>query len=457
MAVSDLNKARAVKEWREEERTIALHNKRLLMTEVENYGRVDTPLLILTLLLICYGLIMLFSVSMSAAYAEYNDPLYYFMRQFRFSVFGFILMFIVARFIPVRRFNQVPILLGVYGFVTMLLLAVFVMGKEGDFGGMRWLELGPIQFQPSEVAKLGIIFCLSSYYALIRKMQRKGKWVVKDEKQQLMIDGRLYILLPAGATGAWMLLIGMQPHLSGLIITFLLTLALMIAAGIPWRVWLNGLIQFLPILLVLVLLLVLLFPSMKGQSFIEFLEEKFAHVKTRLEIYSNPEGVDDDTIFQVRQARYALGSGGWTGKGIGMGQQKAGFLPMVYNDYILPAIGEELGFLGTASVLILFLAYFYLGLRVALNASSIFNAMITFGSTFLITIQAFLNVAVASEVIPSTGVSLPFFSYGGTANLFFMLAASLVLNVSRSGQRADPELEKIFRKRRSRMRAGRKQ
>lgn len=444
MAVSDFQKAReeiALREAKEKR-----SERHFLMSEVQNFGRMHAGFLIMTFVLVSYGLIMLFSASISSGYAEAGDPLFYVRKQFGFTILGLAALFIIAGITPIRFYNNFTFMAGTYLVTTALLLLVMIMGTEGDFGAVRWLRLGPIKFQPSEVCKITSIYCMASYFSFVRKMQRQGVWVSEDPKRQLIIDGRVYILIPAIAMGVWLMLVLMQPHLSGAIIIFIITGSLFLVADIPWKVWVSGLIQLLPILLVFALIFILIFPVLKhGQSFFEFAADKFSHVTQRISTFQNPDEASSDQIHQVKQSRYALGSGGLTGKGLGMGQQKSGFLPMVYNDYILPAIGEELGFFGSVSVLALFVIYFLMGTSIALNASGLFSAMMAWGCTFLITMQAMLNMAVAAEVIPATGISLPFFSYGGTANIFFLIAAGFILCVSRSGQRMDKELKELLK------------
>lgn len=446
MAVSDLNKARKLKAEQEKAQATRIKTNSQIAKDIDTYGRIDLPLLLVFLIILCFGLIMLFSASLSSAYADQGDPLYYVRRQLLFTALGGALVFILLRF-PIRFFNRFFMTIIVYGVCTLSLLAVLLAGVQGDYGAVRWLDIFGIQFQPSEMCKVGAIFCLATYFPAVPALRKIPLFHhPQDEKKQLKADAFLYITFPALAMGIWLILIFIQPHLSGALIVGSLVLTLFLMAKIPGRIWLRALLQLLPILLIGILLLTLFYPLLhQGESFMTFIGERFAHVFSRLSTFSNPDAASADSIHQIQQARYALGSGGLTGKGLGMGRQKSGFLPMVYNDFILPSIGEELGFLGTISVLVLFVLFFLCGTRISLNAVNKYSAMLAFGSTLLITIQALLNIAVASEVIPTTGVSLPFFSYGGTAHVFMMLAVGFILSVSKTGQRADPELLNIIR------------
>lgn len=446
MAVSDLDKARKVKRQREEAKKLQNQNRRYFQSEVERFGRMDTAMLVLTVLLVCYGLIMLFSASMSSGYAEWGNPLYFVRKQLLTTVAGFLIIFLIGHVFPIRIFNDYRLAVIVYAVITLTLALVSVMGREGVYGGVRWIEIGGFQFQPSEPAKVAAIYCLATHFSVWRSRIMKGRFDHFPAAKKKHLEAFWLISFPALCMGLWMLLIVIQPHLSGFVIMFTLCAAIFLAAGFPWKMWLTALTQLLPLLLIAILIIVMIFPLLKdGQSLFKYIGDRFQHVSTRLQLYENPDAASEDAIRQIRQSRYALGSGGLFGKGLGMGQQKSGFLPMVYNDYILPSIGEELGFIGTLSVTVLFFVYFLLGMRITLNASSLYAALLAWGCTFLITIQAFFNIAVAAEVIPSTGISLPFFSYGGSANIFFLTAAGFVLGVSKSGQKADPELRRVLK------------
>ncbi|MDO5015555.1 MAG: putative peptidoglycan glycosyltransferase FtsW [Eubacteriales bacterium] len=449
MPVSDLGKAKKIKAQDEAKQRERREDMAFLRSELENYNRVNLPMLLLVFAMLSYGLIMLFSASLSSAYAEWGDPMYYVKRQFFFTLIGLILVFVMLR-IPIRFFNRPVFTAAVYGAGTILLLLVRLKGVQGDYGAMRWLSLGPIQFQPSELCKIAAIYVLASYFPYVEKAQRQGRWIEDDSRQQLITDGRLYIVYPAVAMGVWLVLILIQPHFSGAFILFLVTASIFWVAKIPGKVWLSGLAQLLPILLILAILLFAIFPLLtKGQSFFDFLSKRFAHVFSRLNTFNNPEEASEDSLHQVVQSRYALGSGGWTGKGLGMGQQKSGFLPMVYNDFILPSIGEELGFLGSVSIIALFVVFFLIGVSICTSCNSKFTVILSWGCTLLITLQALLNIAVAAEVIPPTGISLPFFSYGGSSQIFFLLAVGFILSCSKTGQKADKNLQYILLEQRS--------
>lgn len=443
MAISDLDLAREIKQ---EDAANQSHTQDLLALRdtLENYGKTNLSLLIVTFILLCFGLIMLFSASLSSAYASWGDPLYFVKRQLIFTVIGLVFIYFFIK-VPIRFFNRFIFTVSLYGLVTLLLALVRLKGVTGDYGAVRWLTIGPIQFQPSEMAKVAAIFCLASYFPYVEKLRRRGAFQADDARQQLLKEGRIFISYPIAAMGLWFFLIAIQPHLSGAIIFFFLVASMFLVARIPGRLWLAGLVQLLPVFLIIGMLALLLFPLFNdGEGILDFVQKRFAHVFSRLETFNNPDEASQDNLLQVRQSRYALGSGGLLGKGLGMGQQKSGFLPMVYNDFILPAVGEELGFVGTFLILFLFLFFFFTGVQITLNSNSQYAALMAWGSTFLITIQALMNMAVMAEIFPPTGISLPFFSYGGSSHIFFLIAVGFLLSVSKSGQKVDPQLKQIL-------------
>lgn len=398
-------------------------------------GPMNIWLLALIILLIAYGLVMLFSASISAAYAEHGNPMYFVIRQFRFTLLGLAAMFLIAKLTPIQFYHHRLFVLLAYGVTTLLLLWVAIRGITGDFGAQRWISIAGLLFQPSELVKVSAVYCLAAYQSLLRNAQAKGAYRYPDAKTQLKKDGWLYIIFPGSLMLFQIFLIALQPHLSGAIIVSFLVLMVFLAARIPWRIWKSALLQLLPylILLVLLLVLVLAFGQAEDSPFASVMD-KFSHVQNRLTVFLRPEDASSDQKHQVLQSRLALGAGGFAGKGLGMSRQKSGFLPMVYNDYILPAIGEELGYVGTASITLLFSCFLLLGSFIALRAKTYFASLMAWGYTVLICLQAFLNIAVAAELIPATGISLPFFSYGGTSTIFFLVASGFILAVSRADQ-----------------------
>ncbi|MGB4610833.1 MAG: FtsW/RodA/SpoVE family cell cycle protein [Saccharofermentanales bacterium] len=410
--------------------------------ELGKFRRLNAPLLIITIVLVCFGLIMLFSASMSTSFAtQGDDSKYYFIRQAGMVALGLGIGLVFATFFEIKSINNKRIVLGMYILTTLLLVLVILKGRS-EMGATRWINIGPFGFQPSELAKFTSVLFLAHYFSFTKGERAKGNFRAKSPSGQFWLDGRIDFLFPVLILGLWLILIVIQPHLSGAIIFLTLCFAVFLAARIPWRSWLSGIIQLLPILLIGIVLTALILPATKGVTLTEFVESKFAHSAKRIETFEAEDEVSEDQSYQIRQAEIAMGTGGLTGVGLGQGRQKFNYLPQVHNDYIFPAIAEELGYIGTMSVLILFAVQFFIGVRIALNANSVFACLIAWGYSFLIILQVLLNVAVATEVIPATGITLPFFSYGGTSNIVFLVEIGMVLCVSRTGQTANKVLIK---------------
>lgn len=402
--------------------------------------RMNGLLLILVLIMIAFGLVMLFSASMSDGYANYEgNSMYYVLRQATFTALGLVVALGIAIIFHVDFFNKIFFVALLYGLTTALLLYVAVAGEIIN-SARRWIRVGPITMQPSELAKVASVFCLAGYFSWRRRRMANGKVKQRSKLVTWLQDGWRDILIPGGAMLVWLVLVVRQPHLSGFIILSFIILTVFLASGLPFRSWASGILQAIALILIIALLVGALLPiylNSSGQTMDELVEsvtDNFAHVERRIDMFLSPEDADSDDIYQITQAIIAIGSGGLTGVGLGKGRQKYNYLPEAHNDYVFAIIGEELGFLGTISVLILFVVFLITGVMISIKAKDNYSAMLAAGYTGLISIQAFLNMGVATRLLPSTGISLPFFSYGGTSNIFFLTAVGFLLAVSRSGQ-----------------------
>jgi cell division protein FtsW len=400
--------------------------------------RINSGLLIITLILVCFGLIMLFSASMSDGYASKSgNSMFYVIKQAGITAMGLAVALILALIIPARFFDRFWLAILAYGLTTGLLVYVKFFGLLIN-GARRWVSIG-VQFQPSELAKLAVVYCFASYVSMIRRQRARGKLRFRTPLRQFLADGWLDILLPGAAMLLWIGLIAWQPHVSGAMILAFLVLVAYLAAGIRPGSWLSGLVQLLVILLVIALLAGAAIPFLPADKLdrVEMkVSENFQHVTERIVNFLNPDQASKDDTYQVDQSIIAIGSGGLSGIGLGAGRQKYNYLPEAHNDFVFAIIGEELGFAGTVCVLLLFVLFLFIGVSITLRAASPYMAILAAGYTMLISIQALLNIAVATKTLPPTGVSLPFFSYGGTSNLFFLLAIGFILAVSRTGQRS---------------------
>lgn len=402
--------------------------------------RMNGLLLILVLIMIAFGLVMLFSASMSDGYANYEgNSMYYVLRQATFTALGLVAALFIAIVFQVDFYNNIFFVALLYGLTTALLLYVAIAGDVIN-SARRWIRIGSFTLQPSELAKVASVFCLAGYFSWRRRRMASGKVKQRSKLISWLMDGWRDILIPGGSMLIWLFLVVRQPHLSGFIILSFIILTVFLASGLPFRSWSSGILQAIALILIIALLVGALLPiylNSSGQTMDELIKsvtDNFAHVGRRIDMFLSPEDADSDDIYQITQAIIAIGSGGLTGVGLGKGRQKYNYLPEAHNDYVFAIIGEELGFLGTLSVLLLFVVFLVTGIMISIKAKNNYSAMLAAGYTGLISIQAFLNMGVATRLLPSTGISLPFFSYGGTSNIFFLTAVGFLLAVSRSGQ-----------------------
>ena len=371
-------------------------------------GRLDIPFLVLTLLLLAVGLVMLLSASYAIAYFDTvtdtgdASPMKYFTNQAIFAALGIAALLVVS-FIPLsflRRFSF-PAILAALG----LLLGVLLTGLRGN-GAVRWIALGPITFQPSELVKAALILAFAD-------------WTVRFGPER-MRTFRAGVLPFALVLGLFSVLLLMQPHLSATIIILAVGAIMMYAGGTRWY-WFAA-------AAVVGLMLVL---YIRGHA--EWVIEKAqtSYMFARIAAWLDPESQRLGDGWQIIQSLYAIGSGGLLGLGLGNSRQKYLYLPEAQNDYIFSIICEELGFVGAVLILLLFAVLILRGYWLALQCRNQFSRMMVIGFTSLIAIQVFLNVGVVTNFLPSTGISLPFFSSGGTALIVQLAEVGLILSASR--------------------------
>lgn len=359
-------------------------------------GSLDVPFLILVLTLVIFGLIMLFSASYATAYYRFNDSYKFIKQQAFFAVVGVVAMFIASR-VDYHIFHKLALPLLA---VTMVLLVVVLFMPELN-GAKRWIFLpGLGNFQPSEIAKFSVIVLFSNIIA------------INADKMKTFAYGVLPFGLVLGSIAVLMLL---EPHLSGTILICSIGAVMMFIGGTSLK-WfgLGGAIGAGGITAA-----VLAFPDL------------VPYAMTRIEMWKNPFMDIQGKGHQTVQSLYAIGSGGLFGLGLGNSRQKHMYVPEPQNDFIFSIICEELGFIGAMLVILLFVALLIRGATVAIYAKDKFGAMLVVGITAQVTIQAMLNIAVVTNTIPNTGISLPFFSYGGTSLLMLLGEMGVVLSVSR--------------------------
>ena len=395
----------------QEEKRLRRQERRLKIRELQELakGPIDMPFLVLVLMLTVIGLIMLFSASFPSALNKYNDAAYFVIRQARFAAAGVAFMLVMSK-INYQRLRGVATFVLLASIVLLILVVLPGPNEYGKLFGVRennavrWLRMflvaGPT-YQPSEVAKLGIII----YFAATIS-QRKDK--MRTFK---------YGILPYGILlGIYALLMLAEPHLSGCILLVGIGAVMMVVGGMDWR-WVTA-----GILLACLALYAVLFTD---------LMEIIGYNSSRILTWRDPFWDPKDDSYQMAQSLIAIGSGGLFGVGLGRGRQKFMFLPEEHNDFIFAIICEELGYVGAGIIMILFALLIIRGYWIAIHARDRFGALLAVGVTTQIGLQVFLNIAVVTGLIPATGISLPFFSYGGTALLIQLFEVGIVLSVSR--------------------------
>ena len=365
-------------------------------------GHFDTPFLILVLTLLGIGLVTLFSSSYASSLYYLGNSYYYILRQLFFAVVGVAAMLAASlvnyRFL--RNFSWLA-----YGVSLILMAACYLFPAQQ--GAQRWIQLGPLSFQPSEIAKFSVILLFA--HLMDRDKDKMGR----------MIEGTWRYIVLYGAVAVILIF---QPHLSGTLLIGFIALTMMLVGGTKFSNLLKIGVPLLVLLLVVAFLLQ------------DFILEQFAHVVTRLTYWLDPFSTTDPGSYQTRQSLLAIGSGGLWGVGFGESRQKHMYHPEVRNDFVFAIVCEELGFIGASLVIILFAMLVWRGYHIAMHARDRFGSLLVTGITTQIGLQAFLNIAVVTNLIPNTGISLPFFSYGGTALLIMLAEIGVVLAVSRQAR-----------------------
>ncbi len=367
--------------------------------ELINPQRFDFTMFLIVTILLAFGLVMLFSASYASAKNSFGDSFYYINRQLAFAIGGFAAMIFVS-FIDYRLYCQKFIVFLAVVVSVSLMILVFVMGKTVG-GAQRWLEVAGSAFQPSEILKLATIIVLADY------MQRN--YDNRNDFKKGFMPLVIRIVIACG-------LVIIQPHLSCTVIIFLTSFCMLGIGGTnPRHLALIGIAVAVGLFMI-----VKVFPIIG-----------FDYVTDRLLSWQDPEADIGDATYQTYQSLVTIGSGGMFGLGLGNSRQKYGYLPVTQNDFIFSVICEELGFVGAIVVILLFIVLLFRGFYIASAAPDKFGMLLCSGIVIHLTIQAFLNIAVATNAMPNTGVSLPFISYGGTALMMQMAEMGIVLNISR--------------------------
>lgn len=363
----------------------------------ERRGSLDMPFFLLVVLLLFSGVIMVLSSSYARAYYDPGNvtggnAAYYFIRQALFAVIGLAAMLIASK-LPMGFYRRYAF--HFLAFSIVLLLLVPVIGVKAN-GSRRWLGIGGLTLQPSELAKLAVIL---SFSVLICRFRGK-------------MSSFRYGILPFAAILLVMIgLLVLEPHFSASIIILALGAVMLFLGGVRIG-WFAA-----------------AFAAAGGGLFV--LLTLFPYASSRINTWRDPFSSSSDEGYQIVQSLYSIGSGGLSGLGLGGSRQKFLYLPEEHNDFIFSVICEELGFIGSAAILVLFAMLILRGYHIALHSNDRFSFLVCAGITSLLAIQVFLNVAVVTNLIPCTGISLPFFSYGGTALVIQLGEMGIILSASR--------------------------
>ena len=369
----------------------------------------DYSLLAVIILLTCFGLVMLYSTSSYMAELNYGDDMYYFKKQAAIS-FGCI---IIALGISQIDYHILTKFTGVlYGMAAILMILVKTpLGRTAN-GARRWLNLGPLSFQPSEVAKIAVIVCLSY---MIVNMGRNIKTL------------KAFMILAGSGSALAFLAYAFTDNLSTAIIIFCITMGLIFIAHPKVKPFLIAAGVGVALIIIFVMIL--------SSS----LETSSSFRLRRILVWLHPEDFASGDGYQTIQALYAIGSGGFLGRGLGNSIQKLGSVPEAQNDMIFSIVCEELGILGGIILLLLFAYLLYRLFFIAQNAPDMFGSLMVSGIFIHIALQVIFNIAVVLNLMPNTGVTLPFVSYGGTSIVFLMSEMGLALSVARQIKFKEPE------------------
>ena len=360
--------------------------------------RGDIILLVTVIMLALYGTVMVASAGYSFAELRYGDALYFIKRQAVWLLIGFFAMWCGA-VTPMSVVRRVAPLL--YGVTLVLLILTLAIGMVGN-GAQRWIAIGPITIQPSEIAKLTLVLMLARYFA-----DNEGRACHQKHKWMDFLWGTLF---PCLILVVPIILVMLQHHLSCIIILGMLGLLLIISAGINMKyiyafMGLGGV----------------------GVCYIAFFTD---YTKERITVWQNPEAYKLTGGWQTLQGLMAIGTGGMFGKGLGNGELKHSYVAEPANDMIYAILCEELGFVGAVSVLLLFGILIYRGYKIAMQTEDTFARLVAMGITYKMAIQVLLNVAVVTNTIPNTGISLPLFSYGGSSLIMILFEMGLLISIS---------------------------
>ena len=401
MSTIENTSRRRVQDYEREKKASSKRGRRKINFSLLNIGKgIDVPFVLLMLVLLAIGITMMFSASYPVAYYEIGDSYYYLKRQLIFALIGLVIMFAVS-FVDCHHYHRfAAIILGVSYFA--LLLVLVLPSQEG--GVHRWIGFGMFGIQASEISKFAIILFMAHW----------------GSRYYDRMDTLKYGVLPGAAVFlSTAILLLFEPHYSCIVIIGILTVVMMYVSGIKVK-WLAIGAAVLAVLILLLWVTGMLTYAMErmdgwGQALSEDLDRDMWN-----------------STWQTRNSLYAIGSGGLFGLGLGQSRQKYLYLPEPQNDFIFAIVCEELGLVGAVIILLIFALLVWRGVVIALRARDRFGKLLGIGLISHIGLQVILNILVITDWLPNTGISLPFFSYGGSSLLTLMFEMGVILSVSRT-------------------------
>lgn len=362
-------------------------------------GKMDITFLALVLILLGVGLVMLFSASYAYAHELYGNSYRFIIRQAAFAVGGVIAMLFVSKIDYRILRNWAWIIYGIS--VAMLVIVLILPPLREGFDYKRWIAIGGFSFQPSEIAKFAVVILFAH---LITKYQNR----MQTFKFGILQLGGLLMLVCG--------LVVVETHLSATLLIFSMGIMLMVVGGIKRRYILIG------------------GGSVFGLGAIAIITGIVSYGSSRIQYWLDPWAAPTGEGYQTIQSLLSIGSGGLMGKGLGQSRQKYLWVPEPHNDFIFSIVSEELGYIGAMVIIILFALLVWRGFVIAMRCPDRFGSLTALGLIFQVGIQTALNIMVVTNTIPNTGISLPFFSYGGTALLILLVEMGVILSISRSSK-----------------------
>ncbi|MDD2689797.1 MAG: putative lipid II flippase FtsW [Candidatus Omnitrophica bacterium] len=351
----------------------------------------------ITVILICVGTVMIYSASSIYAWERYKDGFFFLKRHIIFLLIGALFTFLVMS-IDYRKLKVVSKPLLILSLILLVLVLIPGIGREVS-GARRWFRFKFISFQPSELANLAMVIYVADF------ISRKGNFI------KTFLRG---FLPPVCILGLLALLIMMQPDLGSTLAIGVVVFIMLFIAGVRAGYLLSVFLASIPVLYILIF--------------------SVPYRRMRILAFLNPWLDPKGSGFQIIQSQIALGSGGIFGVGLGHSKQKLFYLPAAHTDFIFSIIGEELGFLGTLAIVILFMIFIQQGIKIMKNASDKFGYFLALGLILMISFKAIINIGVSCGVLPTKGLPLPFISYGGSSFIFDLVSVGILMNIARTGE-----------------------